>query len=163
MSWKIHYIITILLLFDVNLCWAWRGFWKGRRFNGNLGDPFDSMTTAQLPPDEWFEQELDHFDAINTKTWNQVNIIIRFCVYEIMFYNLNSHRLVISFYFIYQRFFTNATFYKPGGPVFLMIGGEGEATAKWMVQGAWIHYASQHNALCFQLEHRFYGKSHPTE
>lgn len=49
------------------------------------------------------------------------------------------------------------------GPVFIMIGGEGEATAKWMKKGAWIHYAKQFGALCFQLEHRFYGKSHPTE
>lgn len=44
-----------------------------------------------------------------------------------------------------------------------MIGGEGEASAKWMKKGAWIHYAKQFGALCFQLEHRFYGKSHPTE
>jgi len=32
-----------------------------------------------------------------------------------------------------------------------------------MKKGAWIHYAKQFGALCFQLEHRFYGKSHPTE
>lgn len=44
-----------------------------------------------------------------------------------------------------------------------MIGGEGEATAKWMHEGAWIKYAQKFNALCFQLEHRFYGKSHPTD
>ena len=43
-----------------------------------------------------------------------------------------------------------------------MIGGEGEASAKWNVQGAWIKYAKKFNALCIQLEHRFYGKSHPT-
>lgn len=43
-----------------------------------------------------------------------------------------------------------------------MIGGEGEATAKWMHEGAWIKYAEKFHALCFQLEHRFYGKSHPT-
>lgn len=62
-----------------------------------------------------------------------------------------------------QRYYTNNTFYKPGGPVFLMIGGEGEATAKWMVQGAWVRYAQEFNALCFQVEHRFYGKSKPTK
>lgn len=56
----------------------------------------------------------------------------------------------------------NADYYKKGGPIFLMIGGEGEATAKWMVEGQWIEYAKQYRALCFQLEHRFYGKSHPT-
>lgn len=43
-----------------------------------------------------------------------------------------------------------------------MIGGEGEATAKWMVEGAWIDYAQRFGALCFQLEHRYYGKSMPT-
>jgi hypothetical protein len=44
-----------------------------------------------------------------------------------------------------------------------MIGGEGEAYHELMHYGAWIHYAKQFGALCFQLEHRFYGKSHPTE
>lgn len=44
-----------------------------------------------------------------------------------------------------------------------MIGGEGEASAKWMVEGQWIEDAEYFHALCFQLEHRFYGKSHPTE
>ncbi|ODM93114.1 putative serine protease K12H4.7 [Orchesella cincta] len=60
-----------------------------------------------------------------------------------------------------QRYYVNDQFYKPGGPVFLMIGGEGEATSIWMTNGAWITYAKELNALCFQLEHRFYGKSHP--
>lgn len=57
----------------------------------------------------------------------------------------------------------NDEFMKPNGPVFLMIGGEGEASAKWMKTGAWIHYAKHFDALCFQLEHRYYGKSRPTE
>ncbi|KAH0535652.1 hypothetical protein KQX54_017950 [Cotesia glomerata] len=62
----------------------------------------------------------------------------------------------------HQRYFMNKQFFKPGGPVFIMIGGEGEASAKWMAEGQWIEYAKQFRALCFQLEHRFYGKSHPT-
>lgn len=44
-----------------------------------------------------------------------------------------------------------------------MIGGEGPISSKWMTQGAWIDYAEEFNALCFQLEHRFYGESHPTK
>jgi hypothetical protein len=44
-----------------------------------------------------------------------------------------------------------------------MIGGEGEATAKWMAAGAWIEYAKKLNAFCFQVEHRYYGQSKPTE
>ena len=44
-----------------------------------------------------------------------------------------------------------------------MIGGEGPASPIWMSHGAWIDYAQEHNAICFQLEHRFYGESHPTK
>lgn len=61
-----------------------------------------------------------------------------------------------------QRYFVNADYYKKGGPVFLMIGGEGPASAKWMVEGQWIEYAKHFGAMCFQLEHRYYGKSHPS-
>ncbi|KDR21723.1 putative serine protease K12H4.7 [Zootermopsis nevadensis] len=61
-----------------------------------------------------------------------------------------------------QRYFTNASFYVRGGPVFLMIGGEGTADPIWMVTSQWIEYAQRYNALCFMLEHRYYGASHPT-
>ncbi|XP_068173197.1 thymus-specific serine protease [Antennarius striatus] len=61
-----------------------------------------------------------------------------------------------------QRYFVNEDFYRPGGPVFLMIGGEGTANPAWMRYGTWITYAEKLGALCFMLEHRFYGKSHPT-
>ena len=61
-----------------------------------------------------------------------------------------------------QRYFVNGEYYKAGGPVFLMIGGEGAITPKWMVEGQWIEYAKKYGALCFQVEHRYYGQSHPT-
>ena len=44
-----------------------------------------------------------------------------------------------------------------------MIGGEGPASPIWMVTGSWIEYAKELNAMMVQLEHRFYGESHPTE
>ena len=44
-----------------------------------------------------------------------------------------------------------------------MIGGEGPASSVWMTTGSWVSYAKQLNAFIFQLEHRFYGKSHPTK
>ncbi|ROJ25389.1 Thymus-specific serine protease [Anabarilius grahami] len=62
-----------------------------------------------------------------------------------------------------QRYFVNDSFYRPGGPVFLMIGGEGPANPTWMQYGTWLLYAQKLGALCLLLEHRFYGKSHPTE
>ncbi|KAI3383561.1 hypothetical protein SNEBB_005366 [Seison nebaliae] len=63
-----------------------------------------------------------------------------------------------------QRYFINSQYFdKSNGPIFLMIGGEGEASKKWMTSGAWTEYAKKFNALLIQIEHRFYGKSQPTE
>ncbi|KAM5163722.1 putative serine protease K12H4.7 [Mantella aurantiaca] len=62
-----------------------------------------------------------------------------------------------------QRYFINDSFTSDDGPIFLMIGGEGAANPAWMTQGTWMIYAEKMRALCFLLEHRFYGKSHPTE
>uniref|UniRef100_UPI00398E61FE thymus-specific serine protease n=1 Tax=Pristiophorus japonicus TaxID=55135 RepID=UPI00398E61FE len=61
-----------------------------------------------------------------------------------------------------QRFYFNDTFYQTGGPVFLMIGGEGTANPAWMDYGAWLTFAEKLGALCLLIEHRFYGKSWPT-
>ncbi|XP_062903367.1 thymus-specific serine protease [Mobula hypostoma] len=61
-----------------------------------------------------------------------------------------------------QRYYINDTFYQPGGPVFLMIGGEGTANPAWMDHGSWITFAEKLGALCLLIEHRFYGKSQPT-
>ncbi len=53
-----------------------------------------------------------------------------------------------------QRYWINEEFYRPGGPVFLMIGGEGKENPIWMVEGTWIEYAKAFGAKCFMLEHR---------
>ncbi|KAH8364276.1 hypothetical protein KR084_005086 [Drosophila pseudotakahashii] len=111
------------------------GFRRGRLDKGFLGEPSKIPTLQRSLDSEdlWFEQKLDHFKASDTRTWQ-------------------------------QRYFVNADYYRndSSAPVFLMIGGEGEASAKWMREGAWVHYAEHFGALCLQLEHRFYGKSHPT-
>jgi hypothetical protein len=66
-----------------------------------------------------------------------------------------------------QRYFLNSTFYKPGGPVFLCVGGEGPPlTENVVITGEYhcalmVHLASQHSALNVALEHRYYGKSQP--
>lgn len=51
-----------------------RLFSHGRRFDGNLGDPskHQTLNSDLLPPDQWFQQNLDHFDPTNSKTWKQV-------------------------------------------------------------------------------------------
>jgi len=44
-----------------------------------------------------------------------------------------------------------------------MIGGEGEANPAWLESGSWNKYAEDEGAAMILLEHRYYGKSHPTE
>ncbi|XP_063240826.1 putative serine protease K12H4.7 [Bacillus rossius redtenbacheri] len=124
--------VVHLLVLLTNQAKSWKIFQKGRSKLGMLGSPAVNISGVELPPSEWFEQKLDHFNPTKTTTWK-------------------------------QKYYTNSTFYKVGGPVFLLIGGEGAANATWMVQGSWLDYAAEHNALCFQLEHRFYGDSHPTK
>lgn len=61
-----------------------------------------------------------------------------------------------------QHFQCNASFHAPGGPVFLLLGGEGPASPVWVsAQTSIMMYAKMFNAAVFQLEHRFYGKSQP--
>lgn len=79
------------------------------------------------------------------KSFNQSTCCIKFCCFAVI-----------------QRYFVNDTYFQIGGPVFLMIGGEGTADPVWMVAGQWINYARKYGALCLMLEHRYYGLSHPT-
>jgi len=62
-----------------------------------------------------------------------------------------------------QRFWENMEHYKVGGPAFIMIGGEGEASPGWLNYGQWYKWAEENNAAMFLLEHRYYGQSQPTE
>lgn len=42
-----------------------------------------------------------------------------------------------------QRYWVNDEFFQGNGPVFLMIGGEGEENPIWMKNGQWINYAQK--------------------
>lgn len=46
--------------------------------------------------------------------------------------------------------------------MFVLIGGEGPVDIGWMVYGDWIKNARLYHAMTLQLEHRYYGHSHPT-
>ncbi|SCV73373.1 BQ2448_7299 [Microbotryum intermedium] len=62
-----------------------------------------------------------------------------------------------------QRYWFNAEHYKPGGPVFLLDGGEtnGEDRFPFMRQGILEILSRAHNGIAFILEHRYYGESFP--
>jgi Serine carboxypeptidase S28 len=110
-----------------------KSFWRGRYMNGNMEKISSPDGSNRL--------------AIPDEWFNQI-----------LDHNDLSNKQTWK-----QLYYTRSDFYKPGGPVFIMVGGEGPISTKFMEEGAWIHYAKENNALCFQLEHRFYGKSHPTE
>lgn len=56
----------------------------------------------------------------------------------------------------------NIEYYKPGGPIMFLFSGESTISKGFMVTGLMIENAKQFGAICFQLEHRYYGKSIPT-
>lgn len=69
---KIQLVLPILFLLLENVL-SWRTFWKGRRDGGNLIAPPINVSAEELPPDQWFDQKLDHFTQTNNKLWKQVN------------------------------------------------------------------------------------------
>jgi hypothetical protein len=62
-----------------------------------------------------------------------------------------------------QRYFFDSTYYKPGGPVFLYIGGEtsGESRFSNLQTGIIQILMESFNGLGVILENRYYGKSYP--
>uniref|UniRef100_A0A8R1HS23 Uncharacterized protein n=1 Tax=Caenorhabditis japonica TaxID=281687 RepID=A0A8R1HS23_CAEJA len=63
--------------------------------------------------------------------------------------------------FFQQKFFKNAQWAKPGGPNFLMIGGEGPESSRWVLNPniTYLTWAQKYGATVYILEHRFYGDS----
>lgn len=61
-----------------------------------------------------------------------------------------------------MRFMGNSEFYVPGGPIFIMVGGEWEISEGWITGGHMYDMAREMNGYLFYTEHRFYGQSRPT-
>lgn len=61
-----------------------------------------------------------------------------------------------------QRYFANFEHFKPGGPIFINIGGEGPLSSK-QVSGYLSNalFAKELNGATIAVEHRFYGKTQP--
>ncbi|PIO62405.1 serine carboxypeptidase S28, partial [Teladorsagia circumcincta] len=83
----------------------------------------------------YFRQKLDHFNSSSDATWM-------------------------------QRYFYNLRYYRPGGnAIFLMVGGAGKQIMEWVQfeEAPFVQWGKERGAPLFALEHRFYGKSHPTD
>lgn len=65
-------IRVLFLMSFFTIVTPWKQFHLGRSLGGNLGAPETNKTT--LPPEEWFEQTLDHFNPTDGRTWKQVSI-----------------------------------------------------------------------------------------
>ncbi|RZF49311.1 hypothetical protein LSTR_LSTR006725 [Laodelphax striatellus] len=137
--------ILILLCLDYSLVHG-RGVMSRMRKRTGLkrrldiyDDPWPGTPAHETPPDEYFDQKLDHTDDSNGKTWKQ-----RFFRREKYYQEAMSKNQ------------TNM-------PVFVMIGGESASSGKGMLHGYWLEPAKKYGALLFKLEHRFYGESHPTK
>lgn len=70
---SLSFIIVIFIAFS-EPTFGWRKFWKGRRFDGNVGPPTDYRSSFYSDRDEnlWFTQKLDHFEPTNDQIWKQV-------------------------------------------------------------------------------------------
>lgn len=99
--------------------------------------------------EDWITQRQDHFNNDNPELWNQVfeqkYKIIRCCY----------------LYLFFQRFQFNFDFYKNGGPIFLLVVGPYPISKNLLKYGDMADYAQKFNAMCIQLEHRYYGASFP--
>ena len=63
------------------------------------------------------------------------------------------------------RYFFDATYYKPGGPVFVLQSGETDATGRlpYLQKGIIAQLSQATNGLGVILEHRYYGTSFPVD
>jgi len=114
-----------LLLLSLSSVFAFRSIYRQQEL-------LPSACDVAGAEDQYFEQVLDHFNAIDERTWQ-------------------------------QRYWENLEHHVEGGPAFIMIGGEAEANPKWMTYGQWYKWAQENGAAMFELEHRYYGQSQPTE
>ncbi|GIQ82805.1 peptidase S28 [Kipferlia bialata] len=63
-----------------------------------------------------------------------------------------------------QKFYINDTYYTPGGPVLLFLGGEGPESPKCVGGYFYVNtFAKMLGGLIVDLEHRYYGESIPVE
>ncbi|XP_063697854.1 thymus-specific serine protease-like [Culicoides brevitarsis] len=61
-----------------------------------------------------------------------------------------------------MRYLENAEHHKPGGPMFIYVGGEWTVSPGSISGGHWYDMAKELNGILFYTEHRYYGSSHPT-
>jgi hypothetical protein len=108
--------------------------WLARAARCNMLPPRSAAALAlraQAQPARWFSQRLDHFNANDTRSFDQ------------RFYMDETH------------------FRAPDGPVFLYVSGEAPLYGAPGAGSLLGELAAQHGALIVAVEHRYYGDSLP--
>ena len=108
--------------------------WLARAARCNMLPPRSAAALAlraQAQPAHWFSQRLDHFNANDTRSFDQ------------RFYMDETH------------------FRAPDGPVFLYVSGEAPLYGAPGAGSLLGELAAQHGALIVAVEHRYYGDSLP--
>lgn len=68
---KIILIYFAILIAKIH---SWRIFHRGRGVGGNLGTPVrHHLSDLREIPEQWFLQELDHFNPSDDRKWKQVS------------------------------------------------------------------------------------------
>lgn len=62
-----------------------------------------------------------------------------------------------------MRYLENREHFQPGGPIFIYVGGEKAISPDAITGGHLYDMAEEMNGILFYTEHRYYGKSYPTE
>jgi len=122
-----------------------------------LGTPFQSSpkSTQPVPDTRIFKQCLNHFDSNGCNiTWNQVSP--KYKKDRGFLSGVHTNALSLSI----QRYFVRDDYYQPGGPIFLLVGGQGNG-ADWHNGFSVGEYVEEYNGKYITLEHRFYGESIP--
>lgn len=77
---------------------------------------------------------------------------------------LVQNKLSSSIWSNFQRYLKNAQHFKPGGPIFIYIGGEWTISPGSLTPGKHIYdLAEEFGGLLIYTEHRFYGETWPTK
>ncbi|XP_045772477.1 putative serine protease K12H4.7 [Maniola jurtina] len=60
-----------------------------------------------------------------------------------------------------MRYFERLSYWKLNGPIYLFLGGESPASARWAETGIMYELAKETNGALYVSEHRYYGESRP--
>jgi len=115
-------------------------FAEGKRYLNRRSSLHEGLRYRNIQPSDsapepqWFTQTVDHYDPLNNATFQ-------------------------------QQYYVNDTYWSgPGGPIFLLLGGEGPIGPDDVLSHFVLPtYAQKFGALIISVEHRFYGKSMPAK